>query len=103
MEIDFDNSTIRTICTSPSKAFRKYGKDNAKRLFLKLEQIQAAENLEQLQHLPGHYHELKGDRKGQWACTISGPLRLIFRPSGNGTIRLSEIREATIMEVTDYH
>ena len=28
----------------------------------------------------GHYHELTGDRKGEWACDLDQPYRLIFEP-----------------------
>lgn len=103
MDICFENSQIESICTSEKKAIRKYGRTNAFRLFSRLTQIEAAENLEELRMLPGRYHRLTGDRNGQWACTINGGLRLIFEPTQKGLIILSEITEVTIVEITDYH
>lgn len=103
MDIYFDNNNIGNICNSVGKAVRKFGKDNADCLFRRLEQIRAAENLAELQFVPGHYHRLKGDRSGQWACTIKGGLRLIFKPTEDGTVLLTEITEATIVEIVDYH
>ncbi|MGH6620214.1 MAG: type II toxin-antitoxin system RelE/ParE family toxin [Alphaproteobacteria bacterium] len=39
-------------------------------------------------------HPLKGGRKGQWAITINGPWRLVFR---------FEDGDAHDVEITDYH
>jgi toxin HigB-1 len=39
-------------------------------------------------------HKLKGDRKGQWAMTISGPWRLCFRFADG---------DAFEIEIVDYH
>ncbi|MPY76365.1 MAG: plasmid maintenance system killer protein [Alphaproteobacteria bacterium] len=39
-------------------------------------------------------HPLKGNRKGQWAITINGPWRLVFR---------FEDGDAHDVEITDYH
>jgi toxin HigB-1 len=39
-------------------------------------------------------HALEGNRKGQWAMTINGPWRLVFR-FGNGA--------AYDVEIVDYH
>ena len=103
MDICFKNSKIRTICTSKNKAITKYGKSNADRLFLRLTHITVADNLELLKTFPGRYHQLTGNRDGQWACTIQGGLRLIFEPMGDGSILLSEITEVTIVDIVDYH
>jgi proteic killer suppression protein len=39
-------------------------------------------------------HKLKGGRKGQWAMTINGPWRLVFRFSDG---------DAYDVEIVDYH
>jgi toxin HigB-1 len=39
-------------------------------------------------------HTLDGDRKGQWAMTINGPWRLVFRFEGGN---------AFDVEIVDYH
>ena len=103
MDIYFENSKIKKICSSKNKAILKYGKDNADYLFRRLIQIQAAENLEQLRLLPGHYHRLTGNLNGKWACTIRGGLRLIFAPKENGKVLLSDITEVTLVGLIDYH
>ena len=39
-------------------------------------------------------HPLKGERKGQWAVTVSGNLRLVFEFDGE---------DATNVDLVDYH
>jgi len=46
-------------------------------------------------NLPGlHLHELKGDRKGTWAVSVSGNWRVTFRFEG---------KDATEVDYDDYH
>jgi proteic killer suppression protein len=46
-------------------------------------------------NLPGfRLHPLKGDRKGQWAVTISANWRIVFRFEGDGV---------AAVDMVDYH
>jgi len=70
----------------------------------------AAETYDDLRNLPGRYHELKNQRKGQWACDLDHPYRLIFTPQErpipadkNGKFIWIEITSVEIIEITDYH
>ena len=72
--------------------------------------LHMAENLEELRHLPGNWHELKNERKGQWACDLDQPYRLIFEPQEkpiptdqSGKYIWSEIKAVKIIEITNYH
>lgn len=42
----------------------------------------------------GHLHPLKGGRKGQWAISVSGNLRVVFRFEG---------QDVTDVDLVDYH
>lgn len=60
--------------------------------------------------MPGNYHELIGNRKGEWACNLDQPYRLIFRPieepiplDNNGNYIWVEILGVEIMEIDNYH
>ncbi len=56
-----------------------------------LDDASAAEQL----NVPGYYlHQLKGDRKGQWAMTVSGNWRITFRFEGE---------DAVDVNLEDYH
>ena len=64
-----------------------------------------AKDLETLTHIPGHYHPLTADRKGQWACRLQGGLRLVFVPGARGEMVIKEITDPTltILKIVDYH
>lgn len=76
----------------------------------RLRDLLAAETLEDVRYLPGHYHELVGNRKGQWACDLDQPYRLIFEPHENpiptnkdGKYIWIEIKGVEIVEIENYH
>lgn len=91
-------------------AIKKLGLRRAELYKIRLDDLAAAVNLDAVRHLPGHYHELKEDRKGQWACDLDQPYRLIFRPhedpipeDDNGKYIWIEITGVEILEITNYH
>lgn len=86
------------------------GKKRADRFRMRLYDMYDAESLEELRHLPGRFHELSGDRKGQWACDLDHPYRLIFIPhedpiptDKDGKYVWSGIHGVEIVEIVDYH
>ena len=110
MEISYANSKIRKICTDDRVAKKELGNEGAKVLTKRLDQMQDAESLEDLRLLPGGYHELKGERKGQLACSIIGQLRLVFTPANDptptkpdGGLDWSEVTAVMNVEIVDYH
>lgn len=55
----------------------------------------AAPNMEMLQGPPGwRFHQLKGDRAGDWSISVSGNWRLTFRIEGDAIVDLN---------LEDYH
>ena len=80
-------------------------------IFLKrLTDLRDAETLEDVRYLPGRYHELTNNRKGQWACDLNHPYRLIFTPQETpipinqaGQYIWCEIVGIEIVEIVDYH
>ena len=82
----------------------------AKQVRLRLSQLRAAETLDDLRNLPGNWHELAADRKGQWAGSLNKRNRLIITPqerpiptSPSGQYIWAEIRAIEILEIADYH
>lgn len=76
----------------------------------RLDDLRAAETLEDVRYLPGNYHELRENRKGQWACDLDQPYRLIFTPhedpiptNENGQYGWDQIRGVDIIEIINYH
>ncbi|MCZ6887301.1 MAG: type II toxin-antitoxin system RelE/ParE family toxin [Gammaproteobacteria bacterium] len=57
--------------------------------------LEAAANIQQLRGLPGwKLHPLTGNRKGQWAMSVTGNLRMVFE------VKNDEISKMTL---EDYH
>ena len=91
---------IRTWANSATRQFAETGKskfsgmdtDKADALLTALHSAGSLEDLSPLKSL--NLHKLKGNRKGQWAMTINGPWRLVFRFSEG---------HAWEVEVVDYH
>jgi proteic killer suppression protein len=108
--ITFSDRKLKELVNDDRKMFRKLGQHRATLLRRRLSQLADAENLEDVRHLPGHFHELKNDRKGQWSCDLDQPYRLIFVPhespiptSASGHYLWTAITGVEIIEIVDYH
>ncbi len=89
---------------------KELGKIRAEKFRLRLSQLRISETLEDVRQLPGRFHELTSDRKGQWACDLDQPYRLIFEPQEKpipadpqGKYIWIEIRGVVIIEIDNYH
>ncbi|MFL6228788.1 MAG: type II toxin-antitoxin system RelE/ParE family toxin [Pyrinomonadaceae bacterium] len=68
--------------------------DLSKRIRIRLDVIDAATSIRDID-LPGlRLHELKGDRAGTWSVTVSGNWRITFRFTGG---------DAHDVDLEDYH
>lgn len=110
MQITFKDKNLRKYANDDRKAQRELGARRAKLFKQRLDELSAAESLEDTRHLPGKYHELTSDRKGQWACNLDQPYRLIFEPhevpipqNDAGQYVWAHIRGVEIIEIADYH
>ena len=72
--------------------------------------MRAAQVLDDLRALPGRYHELGQNRKGQLAVNLDQPYRLVFEPADepvprtpDGGLDWSAVTAVRILEVVDYH
>ncbi|WP_245624048.1 type II toxin-antitoxin system RelE/ParE family toxin [Flavihumibacter petaseus] len=86
------------------------GDRRAKLFVSRLNALRDAVILEEVRNLPGRFHELTGERKGQWSCDLDQPYRLIFTPHENpiptdshGRYIWLEITGIEIVEIVDYH
>lgn len=98
MKIEYNSKSIEKICTNASVAEKKYGIKMAEKIQMRIDQIKAADSVEQMiQFHIGRCHPLKGNRKEQFAVELVHPQRLVFEKKGD------EIRIANILEIVDYH
>ena len=94
----------------PGYAQRKLGAELAKAFLRRINLLQAASSFEDLRNVPGHFHELLYDRKGQWGFDLNGPYRLIVSPlstpipiHADGGYDWECIRDAVVVEIVNYH
>ncbi|MCC5926996.1 MAG: type II toxin-antitoxin system RelE/ParE family toxin [Bacteroidetes bacterium] len=110
MTITFSDKKLEKLANNDRKMQRELGPVRAKILRRRLSQLQDAVTLEDVRNLPGRYHELTGDRKGQWACDLDHPYRLVFTPledpipiNNDGQYIWIEIVGVEIIEIINYH
>jgi len=110
MNITFADNKLLKIVNDDKKMLKVFGKIRADKLRERLTQLKFSVTLEDVRYLPGNYHELVGDRKGQWACDLDQPYRLIFEPhedpipvNEKGQYLWIKIIGIEIIEIVNYH
>ena len=69
MDIIFKNKKLEKIAFDPKKCAKELGRRRAELFLMRMRDLYRAYTLEDVRHLPGHYHELSGDRKGSGLAT----------------------------------
>lgn len=110
MKITFADKKLEKLVLDYGKCRKKLGDRRAKLLITRISDLQDVNTLEETKNLPGRFHELKGNRKGQWSCELDQPYRLIFTPHENpipmnadGQYVWLEITGVEVIEIVDYH
>lgn len=110
MDITFADKKIKKCANDDRFAYKEFGKKRFNIFKRRMTDLSAADNLEELRNVPGHWHELAGNRKGQWACSLDEPYRLVFEPlekpiptDYTGKYIWIEIKVVEVIEITDYH
>jgi proteic killer suppression protein len=110
VEITFTDKKFEKLANDDRKMVKEFGKIRADKIKTRLAQLRFATNLEDLRHLPGNYHELTNNRKGQWACDLDQPYRLVFTSHVNpipinqhGQYVWMEITGVEVIEAVNYH
>lgn len=110
MEIQFDNSKFEDLCINHRALVRNYGDRMAGVIRRRLDDLDAANSLEEMRNLPGRCHELKGDRAGQLSIDLVHPQRLIFVPLEDpfpikldGDMDWAQIKSISVLGIEDTH
>lgn len=110
MKITFENKKIENLVNDSKTLQKKYGQIGAKIIHRRLDDLRAANTLQDTRHLPGKYHELKDNRKRQIAAHLEEPYRLIFVPdhdpvplTENNSMDWKVINSIKIIEIINYH
>lgn len=98
MEIQYKSRRLEKECTLLSAAVKAYGKPMAYEIQARIDEIRAASCVEEMiRYHIGRCHQLKGNRKQQYAVDLIHPYRMIFEKKGN------DIQIAMITDILDYH
>ncbi len=110
MDITFASRKFEKECNNHRLLVKKHGQRRAKRIRQRLDDLRAANSLEEMRHLPGRCHELIGDRSGTLSLDLDHPYRLIFAPANvpvprklDGGLDWAEITAVMIIGVEDTH
>lgn len=111
MEITFRSRRLQRLCADPKAAAREWGPVVARKLAERLNLLLRADCLRTVQQVPhARCHQLTGDRAGQFAITVHGPMRIVFVVAqdpiprlSDGGIDLAQVTAITVLEVVDYH
>lgn len=110
MKIAFKTNKLEKQLTEAKEMQKAFG-IMAKKVNQRMKELSASNNLEILKTIPAaNCHELKGERKGEFAVDISGNYRIIFEPDHNPipikddkSIDCVRITDIKILATEDYH
>ncbi|MCK4654691.1 MAG: type II toxin-antitoxin system RelE/ParE family toxin [Candidatus Cloacimonetes bacterium] len=111
MEIRFKNKRFAGVLNDYNKSIASFGKAVGKTVHLRLQQMRAINNLNEMNITPGiRCHPLKGKKTGEYGITLTGNYRLIIKPDyeviprkKDGGIDLTKIEKVLVLNVEDYH
>lgn len=93
MEIAFRTNKLQKAAEKAAEAARLWGVEVARKYIQRIRVIYAMPEFEKLKEFPAlKTHELKGNRKGEWAIALTGQWRLIVVPSNDGmSLQVKEV------------
>ena len=110
MDILFGTDKLCAEFNDSRRLVKRHGDTRAKVIRRRLDDLRAADILDDLRHAPGRCHELKGDRDEQLSLDLDGPYRLVFEVAQNpvprkpdGGLDWKSITTIRISEVTNTH
>lgn len=110
MNLIFQDPNFGKECNDSKKLQRHYGPQQAKRIRQRLDELRAANSLDEMRMLPGRCHALKGDRAGQLSLDLVHPQRLVFEPADvppalkpDGGIDWKQVRTVRLLGIEDTH
>jgi proteic killer suppression protein len=110
MDIVFKYNKFEKECNNQRLLEKKHGKERAKRIRRRLDDLRAVNVLEDMRNLPGRCHELLHDRSEQLSLDLDHPYRLIFEPANepiptkpDGGIDWTKVTAIKILGVENTH
>jgi plasmid maintenance system killer protein len=108
VEILFASEKLKRASSSHTELQRQWGREGAKKIALRLQQLAAAPTLVGLRNLPGRCHELSGERAGSLAVDVHHPYRMVFHPTAkpppqkpDGSLDWTRVESISVTEIID--
>lgn len=108
MEVDFASPDLKKVCENPKDATKQLGAASAKKLRARLADLMSVARLGELP--AGKPHPLKGSRFGQFAVSLAGGHRLVFKANDeptpmteDGVTDWPNVASIRIVYIGDYH
>lgn len=84
MEIRFRTKKLEKQFLNHNEAIKAYGSQIAKKYIMRINTLKSAKSFEDLYKIPSlKFHPLAGDRKGEYAISLTGYWRLIITNDGD--------------------
>jgi plasmid maintenance system killer protein len=111
LDIIFKTTKLAKECNEFRLLQKVHGKQRARLIRRRLDELRAANTLAEISHLPPpRMHQLKGERQGQISLDLDHPYRLLITVANNpvpkkdnGNINLSKVTVVMVLEVKDTH
>ena len=111
MKVVFETRKAQKLFNSDKEILRKFGQSVAKRIKQRLFELESADTLQMVSHLPPpRCHELEGSDEHVFSVDVSENMRMLFHPvvgefalKADGGLDLSSVEKVCIREVCDTH
>ena len=106
MQVVYADKELARCAGDRNYAVKKMGKRRADVYSVRIDALERSVDLESLKCMAGRFHELSGNRAGQWACDLDQPYRLIFKSTNEGPVAQivwANERIAKMLEIVNYH
>lgn len=98
ISVEYKSKSLEKTCTNYTEAQKKYGKEMAELIHLRVDQIKSTPSVDMLvRYSVGRCHPLQGNRKGEYAMDLVHPFRLVFQHKDKN------IQLVKIINIEDYH
>ena len=95
MEVRFKTNKLQKQYENSKEAIKAYGLDVAKKYIQRVGILKSAKSFDDLSKIPQlRFHPLTGDRKGEFAISLTGFYRLIITNDGD-TFDIAKIEEVS--------
>lgn len=97
MGLRYASRDLERTCTEERRMQKQLGAQVAKALRLRIGELRAVQQFDDLLLGTGRWEQLVGDRVGQWSARLTANWRLVVAEESDDVV------QALVVEITDYH